>query len=192
MGKSLRSPSTAYILGRSFDRYTSRRARQPSCQPKQFRGTGTPEKRDSTKSMVGDRERHRGPAPVVYAVLVCDYTIRDGETGKVSIIGIFDKLMAAQFPALHAGLFVYVNMADAEGDYTMGLELLRSDTMKRLGYGEQRVTYVDRLAGAELVFDLRGLIFAEPGKYEFRVYANGAHIGGKPFHVVQLKAGGEE
>jgi hypothetical protein len=130
--------------------------------------------------------------PVVYAVLICDYTIRDGETGKVSVVGIFDRIHVSDFPAFHPGLFVYVNIADAEGDYTMGLELLRSDTMKRVGYGEQRVSYADRLAGAELIFDLRGLIFDEAGRYEFRVYANGTHIGGKPFHVVQLKSGGSD
>jgi hypothetical protein len=138
----------------------------------------------------GERGAGRAPTPVVHAVLICDYTIRDGETGKVSVVGIFDRIFAADFPALHPGVFVYVNMADVEGEYTIGLELLRSDTMKRLGYGEQGVTYTDRLAGAELVFDLRQLIFEEPGKYEFRVYANGAHIGGKPFNVVQVKSGG--
>jgi hypothetical protein len=129
------------------------------------------------------------PRPLVHAVLICDYTIRDGETGKVSLVGIFDKIFATDFPVLHPGVFVYVNMADVVGEYTMGLELLRSDTMKRLGYGEQRLTYTDRFAGAELVFDLRPLIFEEPGQYEFRVYANGTHLGGKSFQVVKGKPG---
>jgi Family of unknown function (DUF6941) len=141
--------------------------------------------------MANEAEIRRAPTPVVYAVLICDYTIRDGETGKASVVGIFDKISAVEFPAFHSGLFVYVNMADAEGEYTMALELLRSDTMTRIGYGEQRVTYTDRLVGAELFFDLRGLVFDEPGQYEFRVHANGLHIGGKPFRVVQLKPGGE-
>src|SRR5215470_801514 len=121
--------------------------------------------------MSSQAEGGQPPTPVVYAVLICDYTIRDGETGKVSVVGIFDQIRAVEFPAFHPGLFVYVNMADAEGEYTMGLELLHSGSMKRIGYGEQIVTYSDRLVGAELVFDLRGLVFDEPGQYEFRVRA---------------------
>jgi hypothetical protein len=124
-------------------------------------------------------------------VLICDYTIRDGETGKVSVVGIFDQIRAVEFPAVHPGFFVYVNMADAEGEYKMGLELLHSGSMKRIGYGAQSVTYPDRLVGAELVFDLRGLVFDEPGMYEFRVWANDHHIGGKPFRLVQLKSESE-
>jgi hypothetical protein len=137
-------------------------------------------------------DEHRAPKPVLHAVLICDYTVRDGETGKVSVIGIFDRINTPDFPTLHPGLFVYVNMADAMGDYKIGLELLRTDSLKRLGSGEQVLTYTNPLAGAELIFDLRNLIFEEPGKYEFRVYANGEHIGGKPFTVVHVKAGGSE
>ena len=137
--------------------------------------------------MSSQAEGGHTPTPVVYAVLICDYTIRDGETGKVSVVGIFDQIRAVEFPTVHPGFFVYVNMADAEGEYKMGLELLHSGSMKRIGYGEQSVTYTDRLVGVELVFDLRGLVFDEPGQYEFRVWANRHHIGGKPFRLVQLK-----
>jgi hypothetical protein len=127
----------------------------------------------------------KGPKPFVHAVMMCDYTIRDRDTGKTSLIGIFDRVEAPDFPVIHPSLFVYVNMTDVEGEYVVGLELRRAGTMKRLGYGERIVTYSDRLAQAEVIFNLRNVMFEEAGAYEFRVHANGEDIGGRIFTVVQ-------
>lgn len=130
------------------------------------------------------------PHPVLRAMLICDYTIRDAETGKVSIIEIFADVQAMDFPVLHPALCVYVNVDDAEGKYLMRLDLVRVEDETRLGSGEMQVEVGDRMRPTELVFELRNIVFDRPGAYQFRVVANDRHVGAKTFRVVDLKPGG--
>ncbi len=67
------------------------------------------------------------PHPTLNAMLLCDHTIREHGTGKVSLIGIFENISAARFPVVHRSLSVYAKLVDAEGEYTIRLELLRLD-----------------------------------------------------------------
>ncbi len=129
------------------------------------------------------------PQPLFLALLICDHTIRDGETGKVSLIGIFANIQALDFPVLNPGLSVYVNMDDAEGEYLMRLELLRVEDMETLGAGEMKVTFSDRMLPSEVIFDLRNLVFDRAGEYKFRVLANGRTIGDKTFRVLKIPGG---
>ena len=65
------------------------------------------------------------PHPSLNAMLLCDLTIREHGTGKMSLIGIFENISAARFPVVHRALTVYAKLADAEGDYGIRLELVR-------------------------------------------------------------------
>jgi len=56
------------------------------------------------------------PVPSVLAVLVCDSVILESQTGKQSIIGIFDNIHAAQAPFSQRVGF-YARLTDAEGEY---------------------------------------------------------------------------
>jgi hypothetical protein len=48
------------------------------------------------------------------------------------------------------------------------------------------MTIGDRMVAAELVFQLGGLVFERPGKYEFRLYANDKSVAIKSFNVLQI------
>ena len=129
-----------------------------------------------------------GPShPALNAMLICDNTIREEGTGKVSLIGIFEAIFAAQFPVRHGLLCVYAKVTDAEGDYEIKLELVRLDDELTMGGGQARVTLADRMAPAEFVFQLPNLGFERPGRYEFRLFANGRWVGSKSFGVVLLQ-----
>jgi hypothetical protein len=127
------------------------------------------------------------PHPTFNAMLICDNTIREAGTLKVSLIGIFGAIWSPAFPMIHASLCVYANLGDAQGRYRFRLELLQADTMKVIGRGEGDVEIGDRMLPAEVVFQLRGLVFDRPGRYEFNLSANGTHVGHKSFDVLQLK-----
>ena len=55
-----------------------------------------------------------------------------------------------------------------------------------IGQGQLDVTLEDRMGVAELEFQLSNLVFTEPGRYEFRLFASGRSVGGKTFNVIQL------
>jgi hypothetical protein len=127
------------------------------------------------------------PRPTFNAMLICDHTIREAGTLKVSLIGIFGAIWSPVFPSIHSSLCVYANLGDAQGKYRFRLELLQADTMKVIGRGEGDVDIGDRMLPAEVVFELRGLAFDRPGRYEFNLYANDDLVGRKSFDVLQLK-----
>jgi hypothetical protein len=131
------------------------------------------------------------PHPTFNAMLICDNALREEGSKKVSLIGIFAQVLAEKFPTIHGSLCVYANIADAEGKYRLRLELVRADDMLMIGSGGTEVDFPDRWRPAEVVFELRGLVFERPGRYEFVLWANDRVVGRKSFDVLQLNRPGE-
>lgn len=102
-----------------------------------------------------------------------------------SLIGIFGAIRSDRFPLVNASLSVYVNLGDAQGAYRLRLDLLRADTMQRIGSGETDLQVLDLMLPAEFVFELQALVFDRPGRYQFDLYANDDHVGGKSFEVLE-------
>jgi hypothetical protein len=128
----------------------------------------------------------QAPPPTFNAMLICDNSIREDGTGKVSLIGIFAGVVAPKFPLVHPSLCVYVNLGDAEGKYPLRLELIRAHDMRTIGRGTGELEVRDRMKPAEIVFELKGLVFESPGRYEFVLYANDRLVGKKSFEVLRL------
>ena len=128
------------------------------------------------------------PVPKASAMLICDYVITEQGTNKKSLIGIFEHIGTAQFPATHTALSVYVKLTDAMGDYQFRLELvdLQDETAVANCEAPDHVEIDSPLASHELVFNLRGLRFLHPGEYEFRIFANDRIFGQKKFLVSEL------
>jgi hypothetical protein len=121
-------------------------------------------------------------------MLLCDHTIREHGTGKVSLIGIFENISAPRFPVVHRALSVYAKLVDAEGDYALRLELVRLEDGHVVAQGTLRATFADRMTPAELIFALENLGLERPGRYEFRLHANERFVAGKTFVVVHTSA----
>ena len=124
-----------------------------------------------------------GPTPALNAIIVCDTLIKDRDSNKRSLIGIFTHLAAPSFPAVHARLSIFARVIDAEGNYAIRIELVRLATMQIIGEGEAEVAIQDRLRYHELTFILNGLRFPAAGRYEFRLYADGVFLGHQAFEV---------
>lgn len=117
-------------------------------------------------------------------MLLCDLTIREAGTGKISLIGVFESISAATFPVVHRGLAVYAKLADAEGEYAIRLELVRLDDGQVLAQGALTAAFGSRMTPGELVFNLDNLGFERPGRYEFRLYAADRFVAAKSFTVI--------
>lgn len=126
--------------------------------------------------------------PVLNAMLICDTIINESNTNKKSLIGVFENIYAHSFPCRHYSLSVYVKFTDAQGKYNFRLELVDLESNQILGkgiIGEQDIA--DKLASYELVFNLMGLEFKHPGKYEFRIFANDYLFGHKSLNILVAK-----
>ena len=125
------------------------------------------------------------PHPSLNAMLLCDLTIREHGSGKISLIGVFENISAARFPVVHRALSVYAKLTDAEGDYTIRLELVRLEDSHVVAQGTLKATFADRMSPGELIFNLENLGLERPGRYEFRLYAEDRFVAGKTFTVIQ-------
>ena len=128
------------------------------------------------------------PRPVLQAMLVCDQAIREAETNKVTLVGIIHRILGLEFPLLWSRpTTVYARVTDAEGEYAIGLELIRLEDEQTIGRVDSTATLPDRMASHEIIFNLDGgLLFERPGIYEFRLFADGRPLGRVAFSVIQV------
>ena len=124
--------------------------------------------------------------PIVQAFLVCDSVILDSFTRKKSIIGTFTHLWAARFPCQHPQMGVYFCLTDAEGQYEFELRLVYLDQDQLIGKASlPQVEIKDRLQIHDFGVNIPSLVFPAPGRYEFRLFANGYFVTQKDFNVIQ-------
>lgn len=128
------------------------------------------------------------PHPTLTAMIVCDTIIDDRATGKKSAIGIFTNLSSQNFPCAHPQLGIYFCVTDAEGPYTLKIQLVHLDTMTILGEVVLPEYHInDILSIEDFGVQLQHCVFNAPGKYDFRLFANGQYLGNKVFNVVQVQ-----
>jgi hypothetical protein len=95
------------------------------------------------------------------AMLIADHAIREAETNKVTLVGIFDRIFGQTFPLQWSHpVAVYVRVTDAEGDYPIRLELVRLEDEQTIGRLEGRAVVGSRLQPHELIFLFGPLIAA--------------------------------
>ena len=124
--------------------------------------------------------------PIIHAFLVCDTIIIDSLTGKKSIIGAFTHLWAKRFPCQHPLVGVYFSFIFAEGRYAFEIQLVYLDQDQIVGKGSlPPIDISNRLTTQDFGVNIPYLVFPGPGRYEFRLYANGHFITQKDFQVIQ-------
>lgn len=124
--------------------------------------------------------------PILKALILCDHTILEEATHKRSLIGIFDRIQASQFPAAHPSMSVYVQFREIEGTFDFALELYDLTEAKTVNRAVmQRFNVQDKSRDCELVFNLMSLKFPHPGEYEFRIYVDDFIFGQKSFKVLK-------
>ena len=119
-------------------------------------------------------------------MLLCDQTIVEEGTHKRTLIGLFDRIKAAQFPTVHPAMSVYVQFREIEGSFDFTLELY--DLMENKSMNKaliQKYQVQDRSRDCELVFNLMSVKFEHEGEYEFRIYVNDYVFGQKSFKVLK-------
>jgi hypothetical protein len=127
--------------------------------------------------------------PVVKSFLIADSVIHDRITGKWSIIGVFDRVMAARFPTFHSPLAFYLKLADAEGTYKIRVELRDADD-RRVGQIEGIQIEVKQAGHAvDIGFPAPPLWLEKPGKFQFQLFANDEFLASVPLDAVQVQPG---
>jgi hypothetical protein len=116
------------------------------------------------------------PIPSVVAMLICDQAITEQNTNKKTLIGIFENLASADFPVSIPRASIYIKLADAQGDYTFKLRIVKLKDESLISEVEAKATILDVSQYAELVLNMVNMPIPEPGKYEFQLYAQDIYL----------------
>lgn len=123
--------------------------------------------------------------------VVCDHALID-QAGKLSVIGIFERIWVERFPAVHPRLHLVLRLKGRRtevGDHPVaivlhdpdGREVLRGDGAVQIGEPPAGVTEVE--AGAVLAFDVP---LEQPGTYSFEISVDGERAATVPVSVSQM------
>ena len=114
--------------------------------------------------------------PMLIAALVCDVTAKDPTTGKISLIGIFDKVHVKSFPASRP-VSLYAKLTEAEGQYHFQARYVYSSTGETLAEAKGEFTAKEKLATVELNLQYPPLPIPGEGRYDFQIWVNGQFLG---------------
>jgi len=116
--------------------------------------------------------------PYLQALLICDSGTVDRNSGKKTLVGVFDRVIAKDFPTPR-WLSVYFKLSDAQGKYKFKVQYAQVGTGNILAEAETDVLTIEsRLDMRDfLITPPAPLLFPEAGQYEFRLYANDMFLG---------------
>lgn len=114
----------------------------------------------------------RSPLPVTRAILIADSILTEEGTHKKSLIGVYSRIGAADLPFRRL-LQVYLQLADAQGEYSFDIKLVRLDSEEAIHTGTVGPLQApDRLVPLEIVMRIP-CVFRAYGEYELRLSHEG-------------------
>ncbi|MEL7562542.1 hypothetical protein [Dehalogenimonas sp. 4OHTPN] len=114
--------------------------------------------------------------PVLIAALVCDVSAKDPTTGKISLLGIFDKIHVKQFPAKRP-VSVYAKLTEAEGQYQFQCKYVYASTGETLAEAKGEFNSPNKLGTIELNLQFPPLPLPAEGRFDFQFWVNGQFLG---------------
>lgn len=120
-------------------------------------------------------------------MLLCDYAMLSKE-GKASAIGIFDILYNAQPPIILNKGFLVTSVSGAPStNYALSIKCEHGNKKENLLPDMKMSIQTNTDGKANIMVELQGLRFPQPGNYSFRIYSNDEEIGSKELKVIKVK-----
>lgn len=110
--------------------------------------------------------------PTLLFSVLCD-DVRREDNGKFMLIGLFETIGAAVFPAVHPKLYVMNCWCSGIGKFRQSTRLLKPDNVKLIEDKETEFNLIDLKAKHRIVARFNNLCFDIPGEYAVEVLLNG-------------------
>ncbi len=127
--------------------------------------------------------------PQVLAMIICDMVIDDRNSGKKSLIGLFDAIATTALPCTINELHVYVALTDGYGTLNAKVRCVKAATDDELFGVTEEVKFPDPLAVVERNLSFCGFEFPDAGEYRFQLYADKTLLCERKFHVSLVEEG---
>ncbi|MBI1882995.1 MAG: hypothetical protein HYS08_02180 [Chlamydiae bacterium] len=123
--------------------------------------------------------------PKALTLITCDDIIDDKRTHKKSLIGIFNSILAKDFPVCHGRMNIYFTLTNCNGKYNIILECKKFKDTKSLVNVQGSLESKDSNAIFECAFELLNVSFPEPGKYKFQVLIDNKPVAERVFSLLK-------
>lgn len=125
-------------------------------------------------------------APICQAIVVCDNIIREENTHKLSLMGLFNSITVPSFPTRHARMHVFVSLTNYIGETEGKLKFIdpEGNTIAEI---QGPITFNDKLATVELNIIINGMVFPKPGVYTIEFLVAHQLVGSRKIQVMERK-----
>jgi hypothetical protein len=124
--------------------------------------------------------------PSVHFTIICD-DVRQEVGGKLSLMGLFENIYAAKFPAIHPRLAVVTEWLDGQGEFEAVLRILSPDRKTVLRETSSRI----KMNGGNIkhrdVSLHLNVEFKTPGTYWIENFIDGELVQSVPLNVVLIR-----
>lgn len=130
----------------------------------------------------------------IQMLITADYASIDQASGKLNILGAFNRIWSKVFPAIHQRMVVVVKLVasdptertdDRPLEVTLydadGLALFQVSGMVRLPIDNRGIRQ-----DADVLLEINGLEFPHAGTYEFVVRVDDEKLGESPIELLQI------
>lgn len=100
---------------------------------------------------------------------LCDLAFLS-QAGKLNIIGIFEQISVARFPARHPKLTLVMNLTLAHGVHPFRVRLLKDKDNQTVAQIEGRLDVQTASGNAGFINEFVDIVFDEPGKYSLEIW----------------------
>jgi len=121
--------------------------------------------------------------PLGQAIVICDRIIVDAETNNKTLVSTFNSITAPHFPARHPFMAVYTALTNGAGKKLVELIMRDTSNNNKIFAIRQEFGFANPNMVAELIFNLRNVIFFKPGLYAFEVWVDGEPLLENRFNV---------
>ena len=124
--------------------------------------------------------------PVLLNIILCDSIIREENTHKLTLIGLFNSINARNFPCMHHKFHLYVAFTEIEGQAEGKVMLVQEETNKVFMNMKGQIESPNRLAVVELNFAIENMPLPKAGFYRFEFWVGEYLLGHRRFRVQQI------
>ena len=120
-------------------------------------------------------------------MLLCDYALLSKE-GKVSAIGIFEELLNSAPPIVLGRAFLVATVSGTPNtSHAMVVKIEHGNKRENLLPLVEVNIQTGPNGKSNLLVELQGITFPQPGNYSVRLYADGEEVGSKELVVKRVK-----
>ena len=120
--------------------------------------------------------------PILIAILFADRIITENNNKK-GIIGTFDKFISQSFPITFPPWAIYVSLTNIMGKHPFSISLILLETNQLVLPIRGELESIGPQQTIELTFNLGGILFPSPGRYNLSVELSGELLGSRVLYV---------